>query len=204
MGREDDKSLLENLAKYVKCKVDNPRGTIVAEIAKAIGMTEPELKHGSTITTPPKTRDRFTPTVLTTVGQSGDMPLYRFANGGKGSPILEQIPFETATRPESLARVRDPYGVMIDGTSMIPEYYPGWVAHVNPNLTPVPGDTCIFRGERADGSHWACVKVLRRETDTHWHVEQHNPPKGEHRAFTLKKSEYQVAHVTVGADKRRR
>lgn len=153
---------------------------------------------------PEKTRDRFTPTVMTTVGQSGEMPLYRFANGGKGSPILEQIPFETVHRPESLARVRDPYGVMIEGTSMVPEYRPGWVAHVDPNLIPMPGDTCVFRGEQADGSYWACIKVLRKETPTHWHVEQHNPPKGEHRTFTLKKTEYQVAHVTVGTDKRRR
>jgi hypothetical protein len=141
-----------------------------------------------------------------TVLRTGDseMPLYRFVQGGKGKPILDQIPFESAPRPDYLERVRDPYGVMVEGLSMIPEYEPGWIAQVNPNITARPGDSCIFRGVTADGSYWAVIKRLVRETDTHWHVEQHNPPEGERKQFTLKKSDYQVAHVTVGSDKRRR
>lgn len=129
-----------------------------------------------------------------------DMPLYRVVRGGKGEPILESQAYETASRPDYLEKVRNPYGVMVEGDSMLPEWRPGWVAHVNPNIYPVPGETCIFRGERADGSQIALIKVLRKETATTWLVEQHNPPK----TFELKKSDYQVAHVVVGQDRRRR
>jgi phage repressor protein C with HTH and peptisase S24 domain len=148
--------------------------------------------------------ERFKPTDLPRVGGSAEMPLYRFATGGKGAPILEDQPFETVTRPDHLSKVREPYGVMIEGVSMLPEWQPGWVAEVNPNLTPRPGDTCIFRGEQVDGTHLASIKILRRETDTLWHVEQHNPPRGEKKLFSLKKAEFQVAHVVTGADRRRR
>lgn len=148
--------------------------------------------------------DTFKPKDFPLSDGNTQMPLYRFAHGGKGSPILEGQPFEQVTRPEYLAKVRDPYGVMVEGDSMVPEYHPGWIAHVDPHLTARPGDTCIFRGEQEDGTQIACIKVLRRETETLWYVEQHNPPRGEKKAFSLKKAEYQVAHVTTGTDRRRR
>ena len=130
----------------------------------------------------------------------GDMTLYRFAHAGRGNLILEEIPFETVTRPDYLARVREPYGVMVDGDSMIPEFHAGWIAEINPNLAPRKEDTCIFRGETVDGGYWAALKVYVREDETHWHVRQHNPRK----SYKLKKSEFQIAHVVVGSDRRRR
>lgn len=148
--------------------------------------------------------DRFTPKEITLRTGDLEMPLYRFAHGGKGTPILDQIPFESAARPDYLEKVREPYGVMVEGMSMIPEFEPGWIAQVNPNITPRVGDTCIFRGLGADGSYWASVKRLVKESETLWTVHQHNPPKGERKQFTLKKAEYQQAHVVVGVDRRRR
>jgi phage repressor protein C with HTH and peptisase S24 domain len=47
MGRGGDKSFEESLHKYVRGLVDQPRGNTMAEIAKAIGMTESELRNGS-------------------------------------------------------------------------------------------------------------------------------------------------------------
>lgn len=130
----------------------------------------------------------------------GEMPLYRFAHAGRGTLILEEIPFETVARPDYLARVREPYGVMVEGDSMEPEFNAGWVVEVNPNLTPRKDDACVFRGVAVDGGYWAAVKKYVREDETHWHVRQHNPRK----SYKLKKAEFQTAHVVVGTDRRRR
>jgi hypothetical protein len=46
MGRSGDRSFEESLHKYVRGLVDQPRGKVLAEIAKAIGMTEIELRDG--------------------------------------------------------------------------------------------------------------------------------------------------------------
>jgi hypothetical protein len=137
---------------------------------------------------------------LSAATPDGDMPLYRFAHAGRGNLILEEIPFESVTRPDYLAKVREPYGVMVDGESMIPEFQAGWIAEVNPNLVPRKDDACVFRGVAVDGGYWAAVKTYVREDETHWHVRQHNPRK----SYKLKKSEFQSAHVVVGTDRRRR
>jgi phage repressor protein C with HTH and peptisase S24 domain len=123
-----------------------------------------------------------------------DLPVFGTAQGGRGAVVLTNEAVDWVLRPDSLLRVKDGYGVIITGDSMSPEHKSGSTALVNPHIPRRSGDTCIFRNHADDGGVVMCIKELVRETDDLWFVKQHNPKK----SFTLKKSEWQVAHVTVG------
>ena len=128
-----------------------------------------------------------------------NLPVYGTAEGGRGALILTNDPVDWVVRPDPLLRVKDGYGIIVTGDSMTPEHKSGSMALVNPHLPPHPGDTCVFRSVSDEGTENACIKELRRWSDTTWYVRQHHPRKD----FTLKRSEWQVCHVTVGNYKRR-
>lgn len=132
------------------------------------------------------------------VGEA-DLPVFGTAQGGRGALIITDQPVDWVVRPDPLLRVRDGYGAIITGDSMSPEHKEGSIALVNPHLPYRPGDTCIFRSTAEDGSVHMCIKGLVRATPETWHVRQHNPKK----TFTLKRSEWQECHVTVGNYSRR-
>ena len=127
-----------------------------------------------------------------------DLPVFGTSQGGKGAVILSSDPVDWVARPEPLARVKDGYGIIITEDSMAPEFRSGDTALVNPHLPARAGDTCIFRGQRRDGTILSCIKFLRRQTADAWHVTEWNSDDGRKRDFTLKKSEWQKAEVTVG------
>jgi phage repressor protein C with HTH and peptisase S24 domain len=84
--------------------------------------------------------------------------------------------------------------MIVSGDSMSPEHKAGSIALVNPHLPARVGDSCIFRSHADDGTNLAMIKEYRGQTETHWKVRQHTPPKD----FQLKKSEWQIVHRTVG------
>ncbi len=123
-----------------------------------------------------------------------DLPVFGTAQGGRGALIVTDRAVDWVVRPAPLLRVRDGYGMIVTGDSMSPAHRSGSTALVNPHIPPRPGDTCIFRRHDDDGAVTACIKELVRFTDDLWYVTQYNPRK----SFTLKRSEWQVCHVTVG------
>jgi phage repressor protein C with HTH and peptisase S24 domain len=123
-----------------------------------------------------------------------DLPVFGTAQGGRGALIVTDRAVDWVVRPAPLLRVRDGYGMIVTGDSMDPAAKSGSTALVNPHLPPRPGDVCIFRSHADDGEVNVCIKELVRWTDDLWHVKQYNPPK----TYTLKRSEWQVCHVTVG------
>jgi phage repressor protein C with HTH and peptisase S24 domain len=131
-----------------------------------------------------------------------DLPVYASAEGGEGQIIVSADPMEVIPRPSPVAGVRDAYAVYITGESMIPEFEPGDLAIVNPNLPPIAGVTCIFYGEKG-GTARATIKRLRRQTQDAWHVRQWNPPEGMKEGFTLRRADWPICHRTVGKHSRR-
>ena len=124
-----------------------------------------------------------------------DLPVFGTAQGGSGGAlVVTDRPVDWESRPDFLLRVEDAYGIIVSGDSMSPEHKNGSTALVNPHLPPRNGETCIFRSHRDDGEVLVLIKELRRFNDQTWYVHQHNPPKD----FQLKRSEWQVCHVTVG------
>jgi phage repressor protein C with HTH and peptisase S24 domain len=131
-----------------------------------------------------------------------DLPVYASAEGGEGQIIVSADPMEVIPRPSPVAGVRDAYAVYITGESMMPEFEPGDLAIVNPNLPPIAGVTCIFYGEKS-GTACATIKRLRRQTPDAWHVRQWNPPEGMKEDFTLRRADWPICHRTVGKHSRR-
>lgn len=123
-----------------------------------------------------------------------DLPVFGTAQGGSGALIVSNDAVDWVVRPDPLLRVKDGYGMIVTGDSMDPVHKHGSIALVNPHLPFRQGDTCIFRAHGEHGDNLAIIKELRRYTDDTWYVRQYNPPKD----FTLKRSEWQVCHVTVG------
>ncbi|WP_177196305.1 helix-turn-helix transcriptional regulator [Bradyrhizobium sp. OK095] len=128
-------------------------------------------------------------------GAMMDLPVFGTAQGGAdGALIVSELAVDWVARPAVLLRVRDGYGMIIDGDSMSPAHKSGSTALVNPHLPPRMEDVCVFRKHDADGTVHALIKEYRGQTDSEWKVRQYNPPKD----FKLKKSEWQVCHRTVG------
>jgi transcriptional regulator with XRE-family HTH domain len=139
----------------------------------------------------------------TLVSGDRDLPVYAATQGGSGVQILSSDPVEYVLRPEPLARVRDSYGVIVVDDTMAPEARSGDVALVNPHVPPRVGDTCVFRSTPRDGGGiHSSIRHLRKVTERDWHVTEWNND-GERRDYTLKRSDWPVAHVTIGFFKRR-
>jgi phage repressor protein C with HTH and peptisase S24 domain len=128
-----------------------------------------------------------------------DLPVYGAAEGGGGALVVSNDPVDYVRRPAPLAQVKDGYGLIVVGESMVPELKPGETALVHPHLPPIHGEPCVFYADNGKGEQHVTVKAFVRSTATHWHVEQWNPPK----RFTLPRSEWQRCERIVGKYSRR-
>lgn len=126
-----------------------------------------------------------------------NFPVYAAAQGGPGEIIVHTDPIDFIPRPGPLQHVREAYGLVITGTSMFPEYRPGETALVNPRLPIISGENYVFYAEK-EGEARATIKGLRRATEAEWQVEQHNPPRGQPKEFTLPRRDWRWAHRLVG------
>lgn len=124
-------------------------------------------------------------------------PVYSAAEGGPGEVIRSVDPMEWIPRPDPVAHVRDAYGMVIAGESMVPEFRPGDTAIINPLLPVIGGEVYLFYREK-DGEARATIKQLRRASADSWHVRQHNPPDGAKPDFTLPRKEWSICHRVIG------
>ena len=126
-----------------------------------------------------------------------DFPVHAAVEGGPGELIVSSDPVSWVMRPTPLIGVSRSYGVIVVGESMVPEFWPGDTALINPHLPPERGATFVFFAEGDDGVR-ATIKHLVRWSEGLWHVRQWNPPKGQKEDFTLSRSEWSRCHRVVG------
>lgn len=126
-----------------------------------------------------------------------DFPVHTAAEGGPGEIIVETDPIDFIPRPGNVQYVREAYGLVITGTSMVPEFRPGQIAVINPRLPVMPGEIYIFYAER-EGEARATIKELKRISEKEWRVEQHNPPHGKSKELALPRKDWRWAHMVVG------
>src|SRR6266536_2312166 len=81
------------------------------------------------------------------VKQASIFAIYAAAEGGPGEILRSADPVDWWPRPIEVQQVKGAYGMYIVGTSMVPEFKPGHVAVINPNLPHVAGKPYIFDGE---------------------------------------------------------
>ncbi len=123
------------------------------------------------------------------------MPVFSGAQGGQGKLIIGSDPIDRVKMPAFLENVAGAYGLLIDGDSMIPAFYPGDTALVNPHLRPQRGRNVILYhnppgGEDAE----AIIKQLNGWSDREWDLEQWNP----HKQFKEFRKEWPICHRVVG------
>lgn len=123
-----------------------------------------------------------------------DLPIFAAVEGGDGDLVISTEAVDLVPRPWYLGEVKDGYGVIVTGESMVPAYEPGDMAIVNPRLTYMRGKIHIFTAESENSHFKATIKRLVSVTDTDWIVEQFNPPK----EFKLPKSIWTHAKRVVG------
>jgi phage repressor protein C with HTH and peptisase S24 domain len=131
-----------------------------------------------------------------------DLPVYAAAEGGKGAMVLSSEAIDYVGRPAPLTNVRDAYGIIMIGESMLPAFEPGDTLLVHPHLPPIPGvDVILYRED--NGLVTVCAKRLRRATADHWLLTQWNPPEDEKQDFAVARSWWPICHRIVGKYSRR-
>jgi transcriptional regulator with XRE-family HTH domain len=128
-----------------------------------------------------------------------DLPLYATVEAGEGAVVMSSDPVDEVRRPAPLATVKGAYGVIVSGESMVPALRPGDTALIHPHLPPKVEDICLFISEK-NGEFVATIKEYVGQTKDHWRVKRYKP---EEKEFTLRKSEWQTCHVSVGRYSRR-
>jgi transcriptional regulator with XRE-family HTH domain len=126
-----------------------------------------------------------------------DFPVHAAAQGGRGELIVSADPVSWVLRPTPLVGVSRAYGIIVVGESMVPEFWPGDTALINPHLPPTRHETFVFYSED-HGDVRATIKHLIKWTDTVWHLKQWNPEHGEKHDFTLSRAEWPKCHRVVG------
>lgn len=185
MGRPNDAALIESLGKYTNGKVDNPRGTMMRDIAHALGMSEIELRTGAPVQT---MHSKDSTTVLNrdsnarfagAVSLTHKVPVYGQAMGGRyGEFILNGNKVADILAPASLDGVPDAYAVYISGDSMEPRYFAGEAAFIHPSLPVRKGDFVCAQIARDEGeAPLAFVKRFVSMDDKRIRLEQFNPKK---------------------------
>lgn len=125
----------------------------------------------------------------------GKMPVYAAAMGGDGHIIVTFEAIDHMKMPSELENVKGGYGLLISGESMIPAFWPGDTALVNPHLQPQKGRNVILYHTPPNGGEVeAIVKQLEGWSDREWHLKQYNPLL----EFSEFRKEWPVCHRVVG------
>ncbi|MBL8594431.1 MAG: LexA family transcriptional regulator [Devosia sp.] len=128
-------------------------------------------------------------------GRRNLLPVFSGAMGGDGKLIVSSDFVDHMAMPAALEGVQGAYGLIVDGSSMNPEFWEGDVVWVNPHLKPARGRNHVFfhtppGGEDAE----AIIKRLNGWNDREWQLEQWNPAK----QFTESRRIWPICHRVVG------
>lgn len=182
-------------------KSTSPRGDTLAKLASALQTTEAWLLRGDgdNAAVEPQRTKGFTPTIIPgnqLVSNDKKLPVYAAARGGEGHHIITFDPVDYLKMPAVLQDVKGGYGLLLTGDSMVPAYWPGDMALVNPNL-PAARDTdvVLYHTPQFDqGEVEAIIKRLVGVNDRDWTLEQYRPEK----TFKESRADWPVCHRVVG------
>jgi len=122
------------------------------------------------------------------------IPIYAAAQGGEGHLIIDHTPIDQLPGPEELRHVKDPYGILIVGESMVPAYRPGDIAWVNPRKLPERDTDVVLYHVPPFGEAEAIIKTLVSWSPQEWKLRQYQPP----RDFIESIIDWPICHRIVG------
>lgn len=152
----------DNVNKYLRGGVSQPRGDAVEKLATALGVEALWLRTGVS--------DK--PPVDSTAPR--DLPIYGHVRAGiEGFFMDNGEPQGFTERPDLLKGNKTAYAVRVHDTSMEPVFRHDCLVWVDPARSPAPGDDVII--QLSDSQ--AFIKQLIRRTEKHLICFQHNPPE---------------------------
>jgi phage repressor protein C with HTH and peptisase S24 domain len=177
---------------------ESPRGITLNKLVAALETTERWLLTGEHDDAP-RTKGQpihYIPgeeVVLT--GREQLLPVYSGAAAGLGKIIVSPDIVDRVAMPAALKDVKNAYGIMVDGESMVPVFDPGDIAWVNPHLRPMRGKNHVFYhtpplGEDAE----AIIKRLDGWNDREWDLWQWQPAT----SFKESRKIWPICHRVVG------
>lgn len=153
------------------------------EIARALGVQPWDLDPGLLPSNAPAPTSGGVPAPQFLGAR--DLPIFSAAEGGDGEVIVSSDPIDLVARPWFLGEVRDGYGVLVVGESMVPVYEPGDIVIVNPRLPPMKGKHHILFHDDGNGAQKATIKKIVGWSSDEWMLEQYNPQNGKSPRFSL-------------------
>ncbi|QIG49552.1 S24 family peptidase [Nordella sp. HKS 07] len=134
--------------------------------------------------------------VIVPDGSTGSrrLPIVAAAQGGTGHLIIDHTPIDYLVAPDELLHVRDPYGILIVGESMVPAYRPGDIAWVNPHKLPERDTDVVLYHVPPHGLAEAIIKTLVSWSPREWKLRQYQPA----RDFMEPVADWPVCHRIVG------
>lgn len=165
-----------------------------AEILALAGIDDPDNKKGDV---PSSNEPVNVPRMEYAKNREGlprrgdqDVPIMGLAAGGaRGDFVMTSEVIGYATRRPALENVRNVYGILVWGESMVPRWYPGEPAYVNPDKPPRAGDFVVVQLRGKNGEIEGLIKQLVRMDSERVVLRQFNPEK------ELKFPRSEVLHV---------
>lgn len=185
---------LPRLKSYIQGRARQPRGTEIADIAKALKVDPFWLQHGIE---PPNAAPA--PIQMPTRQEMPqDIPVMGNGAGAPDGAINMGDAVDYLRRPPGLRNARDVYAVYVTGDSMEPRFFAGDPVMVSPSRPARIGDDvvvqCAIDGGGQDKHLVAFVKTLTGRQGSRYSFRQYNPagdwhPPGPvhsvHRIYTL-------------------
>jgi transcriptional regulator with XRE-family HTH domain len=125
------------------------------------------------------------------------LPVFAAARGGDGHIIISFEPVEHVKMPAILEGVVGGYGLLVTGDSMIPAFWPGDTALVNPSKPPKRDtDVILYHTDPSGrgGEEEAIIKRLVGINDLEWTLQQYQPAK----TFKEAVADWPVCHRVMG------
>jgi len=167
----------ERVIKCAQGKVAQPRGTLMADMARELGVRLAWLRYGEDPMEPEGAPEDSTLRYLKSSagaavrkpdipapsidGWPRDLPVSGTNPAGEnGAMSVTEEPVEFVRRPPGLQSVPDAYGFYVLDDTMAPRYPSGELCLVHPHRPPRPGDDVVIRLNTAEGE--APIAYLRR------------------------------------------
>jgi len=182
----------ERVIKCAQGKVAQPRGTLMADMARELGVRLAWLRYGEDPMEPEGAPEDSTLRYLKTSAGARkpdapapsadtwprDLPVSGANPAGEnGAMALSAEPVEFVRRPPGLQSVPDAYGFYVMDDTMAPRYPSGELCLVHPHRPPRPGDDVVIRLTPGDGeTQKAYLRRFLRQSADEIVCQQFNPP----------------------------